>query len=142
MLWQRKDLTSGEDIGAAGRLPAELDGLDEASLVDLSWVDPALGYFGHGFVAVEEPPPPPVVPGAVDLRQAKIKLHREGVLGTIDAMIAGSADPEVVIEWTTAKEVRRDHPFVNGAQLLLGKTTPEMDQWFIEASQIGPMGAA
>lgn len=94
-------------------------------------------------VATYEAAPPPalIVPTAVDLRQAKIKLHREGVLGVIDDMIQSSGDPEVIIEWASAKEVRRDHPFVNGAQLLLGKTTPEMDLWFVQASQIGPMGA-
>ncbi len=86
-------------------------------------------------------PPHLVVPGAVDMRQARIKLFREGVLDVVDAMIAASEDPEVSIEWRFAKEVRRDHPFINGVQLLLQKTNPEMDLWFVEASQIGPMGA-
>lgn len=84
---------------------------------------------------------PPTVPIAVDMRQARIKLQREGVLDVVDSMIEAAGDPEVAIEWRFAKEVRRDHPFINGVQLLLGKTTPEMDLWFVEASLIGPMGS-
>lgn len=141
--YQKISLATDEAIGEPGPLPAALFGLADGTLADLSRdIDPVpADWVGIGFIPVDDPPPPVQVPYAVDLRQAKIKLYREGVLGTVEAMITSSGDVEVAIEWMAAKEVRRDHPFVNGAQLILGKTTAEMDQWFIEASQIGPMGS-
>lgn len=59
MAYQRKQLSDGSNIGAPGPLPAELRGLADVSLADLSWADPRLGYAGHGFVFVPDPPPPP-----------------------------------------------------------------------------------
>lgn len=141
--YQKISLATNEPIGEPEPLPVALVGLADATLADLSRdIDPVPSdWVGVGFIPVEDPPPPVAVPYAVDLRQAKIKLYREGVLGTVETMIATSGDAEVAIEWTAAKEVRRDHPFVNGAQLILSKTNAQMDQWFIEASQIGPMGS-
>lgn len=52
MLYQRKDLASGSNVGEPGPLPPELVGLADHSLADLSWADPALGYSGAGFVPV------------------------------------------------------------------------------------------
>jgi hypothetical protein len=96
--------------------------------------------FGIAFLPDDEVRPLPV-PESVDMRQARIKLLREGVLDQVDAMIRNSNEPEVVIEWNFARELRRDHPFVNAVQLILGKTNSDMNRWFTEASQIGPMGA-
>ncbi len=56
MLYQRKLLSDGSDIGVPGELPAELRGLADVSLADLSWADDVLGYSGHGFVPVALPP--------------------------------------------------------------------------------------
>jgi len=92
-----------------------------------------------GAAAIGAAPIPPV-PEAVDMRQARIKLRREGVLDQVDAMIRSSADEEAIIEWDYAAVLRRDHPFVNGVQMMLGLTVPEMNAWFIDASLIGPMG--
>lgn len=59
-MYQRKNLADGASIGAPGPLPAELRGLADVSLANLSWADPSLGYSGQGFVFVADPPPPPV----------------------------------------------------------------------------------
>ncbi|ALL14251.1 hypothetical protein [Caulobacter henricii] len=141
--YQKINLATNEPIGEPGPLPDALFGLADDTLADLSRdIDPVpVEWVGIGFIYFDDPPPPVPVPSAVDLRQAKLKLYREGVLDTVESMITSSGDVEVAIEWTTAREVRRDHPFVNAAQLILGKTNAEMDQWFIEASQIGPMGS-
>jgi len=65
MLYQRKTLPSTL-IGDPAPLPAELVGLSDASLADLSAAVPEaaqeLGYAGQGFFPVQpDPPPPPVV---------------------------------------------------------------------------------
>jgi hypothetical protein len=65
MLYQRKTLPDTL-MGAPAPLPAELVGLSDASLADLSAAVPEaaqeLGYAGQGFFpVVPDPPPPPVV---------------------------------------------------------------------------------
>lgn len=57
MDYQRKRLSDGAKIGPPGSLPAELQGLDDATLSDLSrGLDPeacaARGFTGHGFFPV------------------------------------------------------------------------------------------
>ena len=64
MLYQRKTLPSIL-MGDPAPLPAELVGLSDACLADLSAAVPEaaeeLGYAGQGFFPVEPPPPPPPV---------------------------------------------------------------------------------
>lgn len=66
-LYQRRTLSTGQDVGRPGPLPANLDGLADATLADLpSRLDAAacreLGYLDTGFFPVEpEPPAPPRV---------------------------------------------------------------------------------
>lgn len=68
MLYQRKDNVAGTLIGQPAPLPAELVGLEDASLADLSWVDEALGYSGQGFTPVADPEPEPPPPLATSPR--------------------------------------------------------------------------
>lgn len=56
-LYQRKLLSNDSDIGEPGPLPADLVGLADESLADLSWVAESQGYAGSGFFTVAEPPP-------------------------------------------------------------------------------------
>lgn len=64
MLYQRKTLPSIL-MGLPAPLPAELVGLSDACLANLSACVPEaaqeLGYAGQGFFPVEPPPPPPPV---------------------------------------------------------------------------------
>lgn len=61
MFYQRKDLASGENIGEPAALPAELQGLSDEGLADLSAHLPGaaaqLGYAGQGFFPVPGVPP-------------------------------------------------------------------------------------
>lgn len=77
------------------------------------------------------------VPDAVDMRQACLKLLAEGRLADVEAYIA-TQDAFVQIEWTRAKELRRDHPLVGIMGFFWGMTTAAMDQWFRDAKAIGP----
>lgn len=55
MYYQRVNARTGAPIGKPQRLPEELAGLAQESLADLSWVDPALGFTGVGFVPARPP---------------------------------------------------------------------------------------
>ena len=59
MILYQKATLEGAPVGMPGPLPAELVGLDNASLVDLDWVDAAQGYGGLGFLPVEFADPKP-----------------------------------------------------------------------------------
>jgi hypothetical protein len=48
MLYQRRNLATGEDIGEPGPIPRELLGLADESLANLNWADASLGYTGQG----------------------------------------------------------------------------------------------
>ena len=71
ILYQRKTLPGG-NVGQPGPLPADLVGLQEESLANLSWTDPALGYIGHMFVPVEVADPV----GAPPVRLSKLNFLR------------------------------------------------------------------
>jgi len=62
MLYQRKTLSTGENIGKPAALPLELVGLTDASLADLSaavpLAAPELGYEDQGFMPVSPDPAP------------------------------------------------------------------------------------
>lgn len=62
-LYQRRRLATGEDLGAPAPLPAELAGLSDACLADLSASIPEyadqVGYSGLGFLPFTPEPPPP-----------------------------------------------------------------------------------
>lgn len=51
--YQRITLATNEPEGTPGPLPPELDGLEDISLVDLSWVPPSMGYSGVGYWPVD-----------------------------------------------------------------------------------------
>lgn len=52
ILWQKRDLVQNQDLGEPSDLPADIQGLDNASLADLSWCA-VEAYAGIGFVPVE-----------------------------------------------------------------------------------------
>lgn len=59
ILHQKIELATSAEVGGPTILPLELQGLDDASLADLDWVDEALGFQGFGFLPVEVPEPRP-----------------------------------------------------------------------------------
>lgn len=52
MDYQRKRLADSQPVGSPGPVPADLQGLSDASLADLNWTDAFLGYQGQGFFPV------------------------------------------------------------------------------------------
>ena len=83
MLYQRKTLSTGENIGTPAALPAALVGLNEASLADLSAAIPdaagELGYEGEGFFPFTPEPTPAPEPAPVPLNKIDfLRLFLQG----------------------------------------------------------------
>ena len=95
MLYQIHDIVTDTPIGEPAPLPAELVGLDNASLADLSWVDPALGFSGQGFLPVYVVIPEPVVPRditAIAFLQRFTTAERVAIRASADPIIADYLD--------------------------------------------------
>jgi hypothetical protein len=83
MLYQRKTLLTGENIGTPAALPAALIGLNDASLADLSAAIPdaagELGYEGEGFFPFTPEPQPAPEPAPVPLNKIDfLRLFLQG----------------------------------------------------------------
>ena len=67
--------------------------------------------------------------------QAKIALHRAGLLETAEAMVAASG-VEAQLAWTSATAFERDSALLNGMATAMGLTSQQLDDLFTTASQI------
>lgn len=86
--------------------------------------------------AVPQTPPAPEV---ATMRQARLALHRAGLLSTVDAAIAGLPEPgrtEAQIEWEYAQEVRRDSPLVSMLGAALELDDAKLDALFVDAVRL------
>lgn len=75
------------------------------------------------------------VPASITPRQCRLILLQQGLLSEVEAMIQQSTD-DVRITWEYALEFRRDDPLLIQLGTNLGLTSQQIDQFFIEASQI------
>lgn len=106
--------------------------VDAGSRVGPGWL-----YDGQAF----SPPHPPaaLVPEEVTMRQARLALHRAGVLGNVVAAInqmPEQARTEAQIEWEYSSTLRRAHPLVTDLGSALGLTPQQLDALFIEAAAL------
>lgn len=79
------------------------------------------------------------VPGVVFMRQARLALHRAGLLTKVPEIIESLEEPlrtEVSIEWEYSSEVRRDWPALVKLLPALGLNEKQVDDLFIEASKL------
>ena len=79
------------------------------------------------------------VPTSVTSRQAHIYMHRKGLLDEISAKFNELPEPaqtEVHIEWAKATVIERSNPLVKQIQLMFDWSEEDLDQMFIEASEI------
>lgn len=74
------------------------------------------------------------VPTTITPLQAKLQLHRVGLLDEVEAMVA--TDVEVRLYWEYALEIRRDHPTLLTMATALGLSDEQLDMMFIEAGKI------
>lgn len=90
-------------------------------------------HYAH-FRPAPSPPSAPVV-AVVEMRQARLALHRAGLLTAVNAAVA-AAGGEAQIEWEFAQTVRRDHVLVQTLGASLGLTEQQLDDLFVAAAAI------
>lgn len=101
------------------------------------------------FEAIPQPPPPappetadpllPVIPTIVTMRQARLALLQAGKLSAVQVAIDALPSPQkeaALIEWDYSSEVHRDKPFVQMLGAVIGLTSAQLDQLFIDASKL------
>ena len=76
------------------------------------------------------------VPQVVTIRQARLALNQVNLLDSISAVIAGSNDKALQIEWEFCTEVKRSWPALVALQPALGLTDREIDDLFILAATL------
>lgn len=90
--------------------------------------------------AYPEPAPPAVkVPESVTQRQARLMLHRQGVLAGVDAVIDAMPEPaktEARIEWEYASAIVRTSPLVAAMGAALSLDDAGLDALFIAAAAL------
>lgn len=107
------------------------------------------GYWTEGEIIetiVHEPntpepyvPPPTPVPQVISMRQARLALLGVGLLGMVDQAINAQDEPiksKFRIEWDYATEVNRNWPTLLNLMPALGLTDAQVDQLFMQASQL------
>jgi hypothetical protein len=86
-------------------------------------------------VLADRGPSPP--PESVTPRQFWMQIEIEGATQTVEAIIAGLEDPLQRIHATRAQEYRRDDALlVQLAQASMGKTSEQIDEFFIAAGRL------
>jgi hypothetical protein len=76
-----------------------------------------------------------MVPDTLTIRRAKLVLHKNNLLATVNAAVA-SADEVTKIEWEYATEIKRNWPTLVAVQQSLGLTDEQVDNLFIEGSTL------
>lgn len=86
-------------------------------------------------------PNPIIVPETISARQVRIWLLINGInLNQVEDAINTISDPllreTTRVEWEYAPYIDRHHPLIDSLALYLGLTSEQIDQGFIQASQI------
>lgn len=78
---------------------------------------------------------PPPVPFSITPRQVRLLLLQQNLLADVEAMIM-LQDEATKITWQYALEFRRDDPLLNQLATNLNLTQDQIDQFFIQASNL------
>ena len=82
---------------------------------------------------------PAEVPQSVSMRQARLALLNDGILGDVDIALASLPEPdksEATIEWEYSQTVERNRPFVALLGAALGLNDTQLDDLFILAATL------
>lgn len=76
------------------------------------------------------------LPSVVSMRQARIALHRSGLLVNIESTIENGNDEEMKIEWKYSTDIRRDWSSLISLTESMGMTSNQLDDLFILADSL------
>jgi len=85
-----------------------------------------------------DPPPVPVIT-SVEMRQARLALHQQGLLTQVNNAVAsmpGELGDKARIEWEFSNAVKRDRPLVQVVAASLGLTSQQIDDLFALAATL------
>ena len=85
-----------------------------------------------------DPPPVPVIT-SVEMRQARLALHQQGLLTQVNNAVAtmpGELGDKARIEWEFSNTVKRDKPLVQVVAASLGLTSQQIDDLFAFAATL------
>jgi hypothetical protein len=110
------------------------DPVFDQNILAPEWFDPEQ-HLGVARVEDGELVIPGNVPKSVTMRQARLALLEAGLLETVNAALANA--PEAAqIEWEYAMTIEKDNPLIVGLVETLGLSDEQLDQLFINASQL------
>ena len=75
------------------------------------------------------------VPTYITNAQARLWLKSKGLFDAVNAAVQSSADPALT-KWEYANIFYRADPLIEAIGSALGKTSADMDQFFVEASAL------
>lgn len=90
-------------------------------------------------ILVEAPPSLPTAPTTITMRQARLCLHKHGLLSGVQPAIDALPEPDKTaaqIEWDYSATVERDRGFVQQVAQALGLSNQQLDELFIEAATL------
>lgn len=102
-----------------------------ATLVDSIWTNLEIIYTND--IPVTEPTP--IVPTSLTMRQARLVLHQNNLLTTVEAAV-DAADRSVQIEWEFATTIERTWPTLIQLSKALSLTPEQLDDLFITGSTL------
>ena len=77
------------------------------------------------------------VPASIKASQARVALHRAGLLPAVTALVAApETDEEIRIFWEYEVDLDRTSPALNAMAAALGLTSAQLDDLFRTASQV------
>ena len=77
------------------------------------------------------------VPQIVSRLQARVAMHRAGLLSAVEALISGKdADPVLVMAWQDAQTFSRASPLLLQITAALGWTDAQVDELFVAAGAV------
>lgn len=125
--------TKGSSILLAQLSDDPQDGTAEEQIAHLATLEPYAGY--QCTDANYTGSAPVEVPRTVTPRQVRLVLLAQGLLASVEAMIAAQ-DEATQITWKYASEFRRDDPLLNQLAVNLNLTSQQIDEFFVAASAL------
>lgn len=121
------------DIDPTGRYHPSLEWTPCGEEVRPGWV------YDGAFAPPSPAEPTLTVPSSITMRQARLCLHRHGLLASVQPAIDALPEPDrtaAQIEWDYSAAVERNRGFVVMIGQSLGLTETQLDELFIEAAQL------